>query len=113
MRIRGYLSSKYRLVCIFLTFHRPLGCFSVNFSSFVQSCERLVLAGSSDRGVVNQLWVSPQWSNRLVVLCEGSQDVLLQSSGGVLVLNCPSCVLEGSKVGGMSQRLQPAEVDRV
>ena len=69
-----------------------------------------------ERGVVNWLWFLSEASYCPGVLCKGFQGVLLQSSGGVLVVDCPSFVLEGSKVGGMSRqkspKIWPSEVDR-
>ena len=57
-----------------------------------------------DRGAGDWLWLGRQPSYRPAALCEGSQEAVLRRSGGVLVVDCPSFVLESSKVRGTCRR---------
>ena len=56
----------------------------------------------SDRGVGHWLWFGCQLSNLPAVLCEGSQDILLQRSGHIWVSDCQLWAVEALKVRGMS-----------
>ena len=97
---------RHRFVLTFPTYMNEFrGCwgFTLVFLSKVVSFELDSLFWL-ERGVINWLWFVSKVSYCPGVLCEGSQEVLLQRSGGLVVANVLSFALESSKVGGMSQQ---------
>ena len=99
--ISWIIYDQIRLVCIVLTYHRPLGCSLVKFPSFfwfkVVSSE------------LDPLWLERVWeigdfglferSNRPDVVSACSQEVLLQSYIGSFGWLCKSWPVEAPKVG--------------
>ena len=96
MQIHGYLWPRQGLVCTFLTFDRLLTSIPVLLSKVLSSV--WIHFPHSDRGVVNWWFLPLRMVQSSSCLVCRFQDILLWSSGGLVVVNCTSCGLKPPKI---------------